>query len=468
MGLRTLETDYLVVGAGASGMAFADALIADSDADVIIVDRRHAPGGHWNDAYPFVRLHQPAAYYGVNSLPLGSETIDRFGPNEGFYAQAGAPEIRAYYERVMNERLLPSGRVRYFPLCEYAGSRRFVSRLSGNEYEVNVRRKEVDGRYLEPSIPATYLPPFEVSPGARCMPPNDLPRVTERADGYVVIGGGKTSADTCVWLLAHGVPQEDIRWIKPREIAYLNRAYAQGGTLVGALYEGFSLQVEAAAQASSIDDLFTRLSAAGQVLRVDESVTPTMFTAATTSVAEVEALRRIDGVVRLGRVRRIERDRIVLDEGSIPTSPRHVHVHCAAPGLTLAPGIPVFTSDRITLQPVRMGLVPFNAALAGFVEATRGRDPAVQNALCPPNPMPDVPVDWARGTLTSMNADRSWSQEPDIADWLERSRLNISRGLKGRSEDPQVQNARKRLKANVLPALQNLMQIVARASGQQP
>lgn len=170
MGLRTLETDYLVVGAGASGMAFADALIADSDADVIIVDRRHAPGGHWNDAYPFVRLHQPAAYYGVNSLPLGSETIDRFGPNEGFYAQAGAPEIRAYYERVMNERLLPSGRVRYFPLCEYAGSRRFVSRLSGNEYEVNVRRKEVDGRYLEPSIPATYLPPFEVSPGARCMP----------------------------------------------------------------------------------------------------------------------------------------------------------------------------------------------------------------------------------------------------------------------------------------------------------
>ena len=35
-------------------MAFADALIADSDADVVIVDRRHRPGGRWNDAYPFV------------------------------------------------------------------------------------------------------------------------------------------------------------------------------------------------------------------------------------------------------------------------------------------------------------------------------------------------------------------------------------------------------------------------------
>jgi len=464
VGIRTLETDYLIVGAGASGMAFADSLLTDSDAHVVIVDRRDAPGGHWNDAYPFVRLHQPAAYYGVNSLPLGSETIDRFGMNEGFYAQASAPEIRAYYERVMNERLLPSGRVQYYPMCEYAGRHRFVSRLSGQEYEVKVRRKEVDGRYLEPSIPLTYAPPFEVSPGVRCVPPNDLPRVTERADGYVVIGAGKTSADTCVWLLTHGVPPADIRWIKPREIAYLNRAYAQGGELVGSLYEGFSLQLEAAAQASSVDDLFARLAAARQTLQVDESVAPTMYTAATISVAEVNALRRIPSVVRLGRVRRIDRDRIVLDEGSIATSPRHVHIHCAAPGLTVAPGVPVFTPDRVVLQPVRAGLVPFNAALVGFVEATRS-DPAVQNALCPPNPMPDVPLDWAKGMLISMNADRSWSQEPDIASWLERSRLNISRGLKARTGDPQVQQARTRLKANVASGIQNLMQIVARASG---
>jgi cation diffusion facilitator CzcD-associated flavoprotein CzcO len=52
-----IETDYLVVGAGAAGMAFVDALIGACDADVVMVDRRHVPGGHWNDAYPFVRLH---------------------------------------------------------------------------------------------------------------------------------------------------------------------------------------------------------------------------------------------------------------------------------------------------------------------------------------------------------------------------------------------------------------------------
>jgi len=46
MPTKTLETDYLVVGSGAAGMAFIDALITDCDAKVILVDRRYAPGGH--------------------------------------------------------------------------------------------------------------------------------------------------------------------------------------------------------------------------------------------------------------------------------------------------------------------------------------------------------------------------------------------------------------------------------------
>lgn len=57
---------YLVVGCGAMGMGFADVLVAETNATLVMVDRHHAPGGHWNDAYPFVRLHQPATYYGVN------------------------------------------------------------------------------------------------------------------------------------------------------------------------------------------------------------------------------------------------------------------------------------------------------------------------------------------------------------------------------------------------------------------
>src|SRR5580704_2365624 len=141
-------------------MAFADELVAGSDADVVLVDRRHAPGGHWHDAYPFVRLHGPSALYGVNSLTLGTDEIATTGANAGFYPRATAAEICDYYQRVLEGHFLPSGRVRFFGMSEYTGSAdgesRFVSRLSGAETVVRVRRRVVDARYLEPSIPATH------------------------------------------------------------------------------------------------------------------------------------------------------------------------------------------------------------------------------------------------------------------------------------------------------------------------
>lgn len=451
---RALETDYLVIGCGAAGMAFADTLVTDSDADLVMVDRRHAPGGHWNDAYPFVRLHQPSSYYGVSSTPLGADTIDREGPNAGFYERASAPELTAYYERVMRERLLASGRVRYFPKCEVTGDDRFVSLLSGEEVEVRVKKSVVDARYLEPAVPATTAPPFVVGDGARVVPVGALARLAERADGFVIIGSGKTAADACGWLLELGVPPDAVRWIKPREAWFVNRAFAQGGELVGTLFEGLSLQMEAAALASSAEDLFARLSDAKQLLRVDHGVTPTMYKAATMSTGEVEALRRIRDVVRLGKVLRIDRDTITLEGGTVPTSRQTVHVHCAARGLNPAPAVPLFAERRITLQPVRSGLIPFNAAMAAFVEATQA-DVATKNRLCPPNRLPDVPLDWARGTLLATTADYAWSKAPPIAAWLERTRLNPARGVR-KQQTPEVERASRRYAEHVRAGLEKL------------
>ena len=174
-----VETDYLIAGAGAAGLAFADALIAASDADVVLVDRRHGPGGHWNDAYPFVRLHQPSAYYGVNSRVLGSDSIDSTGPNAGLYQRATAAEICDYYQRVL-EDLLASGQVRFFGMSDCARGGpdgcRFVSRLTGEATTVRVRRRVVDARYLETPIPATHTPSFGAEPGMRLIPVNDLVR----------------------------------------------------------------------------------------------------------------------------------------------------------------------------------------------------------------------------------------------------------------------------------------------------
>ena len=113
--MRTLDTDYLVVGAGAMGMAFTDALIDHADVHVTLVDRRHAPGGHWNDAYPFVQLHQASLFYGVASTRLGSGAIQTSGPESGLQQRARRSEIQAYYDDVLRRRFLGSGGSRSSP-----------------------------------------------------------------------------------------------------------------------------------------------------------------------------------------------------------------------------------------------------------------------------------------------------------------------------------------------------------------
>jgi len=464
MPARTLEADYLVVGGGAAGMAFVDTIVTETGAQVIMVERRVGPGGHWNDAYPFVRLHQPSLYYGVNSTPLGSDALESRGPEAGLYERASGAEIRAYYDRVLRERLIPSGRVRFFPQCDHVGGHRFVSRLSGETFDVAVRKKLVDATYLAPSIPAHTPPPFEIGADASVIPVDQLAEVTRSPERFVIIGAGKTAMDACVWLLESGVNPEAIQWIKSREAWVRNRRFTQPGQLVGNLIEGLALQMEAAAQATSVDDLFDRLEAADQLRRVDPRVRGTMFKSAIVGDWELDLLRRIENVVRLGHVRRIERDQIVLERGTTPTGPGHLHVHCAADGLRRPPPLPVFGADRITLQPVRTGLVPFNAALVAFVEAHRDDD-AEKNRLCPPNPYPDDALDWARTTLIQMAADRAWSMETDISEWLERSRLNPSRGVRSRFGDPQVRRASQRFAENVRPALARLAQLVAQAAG---
>ena len=196
--MDAIETDYLVIGAGAAGMAFADALIAASDAEVVLVDRRHGPGGHWHDAYPFVRLHGPSALYGVNSRRLGSDVIDRDGPNAPHHPRATAAEICAYYQQVLDEQLLPSGRVRFFGMSDYGAARdghQFTSRLTGQTTMIRVRRRVVDARYLEPSIPATHVPPFGIESGTRLIPVNDLVGLSSQASGFTILGGGKTAIE---------------------------------------------------------------------------------------------------------------------------------------------------------------------------------------------------------------------------------------------------------------------------------
>lgn len=464
--MDAIETDYLVVGAGAAGMAFVDELIAASDAEVVMVDRRHGPGGHWHDAYPFVRLHGPSALYGVNSRRLGSDVIDRDGPNAGYYPRATAAEICAYYQQVLDEQLLPSGRVRFYGMSDYRATRdghQFTSRLTGETTTVRVRRRVVDARYLEPSIPATHIPPFGIEPGTRLIPVGDLVGLDGPASGFTILGGGKTAIDACLWLLEAGVPPEAIRWIRPRDAWLLDRAFQQPLELLPRLIEGVSLYLEAAAQAGDPTDLFRRLEACGQLIRLDPGVEPTTFRCATVSQDELASLRSIENVIRLGRVTHIGPDRIMLAEGSLPADRGQVHVDCSAGGLRTKPARPVFSADLITLQQVRACQPVFSAALTGYTEATSGDD-ARKNLICPANQYPDAAVDWIPLTHTAQRAEITWVTDPDLSGWMQRSRLNATCGIGAHQADPLMQSALARLFTNIEPAISNLETLMAGAS----
>jgi hypothetical protein len=462
--MTVLDTDYLIVGAGALGMAFADSLIAESDADVVIVERRDRPGGHWNDAYSFVRLHQPSASYGVNSRALGDDVIEQAGPNAGWYGRASAPEICHYFQAVLEDQLLASGRVRFFGMCDYdgdwSGEHRFVSRLTGETSTVRVRRKLVDATYLAPSVPATHTPPFAVEPNVQLIAVNDLVSLSEPGSGYTVIGAGKTGMDACSWLLDSGVKAEAIRWIRPRDTWLVDRAFVQPLQLVSSVIDGLSLQLEAAAEAENVADLFHRLEACGQLVRIDPTVEPTMYRCATISQAELESLRLIENVVRQGRVLHIGQDRIVLEAGSIATDTKQVYVDCTADGAPRTPARAIFDPERITLQAVRTCFPSFNAAVIAFVESTREND-AEKNRLCPPNPYPNTALDWIQTTLISQRVQMAWSTEPDLVAWLERSRLDVSRGINDHLAEPRMQAALARYVANGEQALEKLEGFVA-------
>jgi hypothetical protein len=421
---ESITADYLIMGAGAAGMAFADSVLTETEATLVIVDRRDRPGGHWIDAYPFVRLHQPASYYGVNSAPLGSGTIDQIGMNAGFYTLATGTEVVSHYELAMRQRFLPSGRVQYLPMSEVGDDRVVTSLLSGERCAVQARRF-VDATYSRMRIPSTSLPAYTMAPEAACIPLNDLPRAAPAYDDFVVIGAGKTGMDACIWLLENGADPDRIRWIVPRDSWILNRANFQpGDDFFAGICKSVADQAEAVALADSVEDVFARLEAYGELRRLDTNVAPEAYHCAILSDGEVAELRRIERVVRLGRVTAINPDEIWLEQGTISTGPSTLHIDCSAAGIPTHPTTAVFAGDRITLQWVRTCQPAFSAALIGFVESafTNGE---LKNRICTPVAPPTVQLDWLRMYRVELANRKCWAEHPEINDWMAVSRLDI-------------------------------------------
>ncbi|MFK7977544.1 MAG: NAD(P)/FAD-dependent oxidoreductase [Halioglobus sp.] len=463
MSTTLIETDYLVVGSGAVGMAFADVLLAETDATITIVDRYAAPGGHWNVAYPFVTLHQPSAFYGVSSSELSKGRVDEVGLNKGLSELASGAEVFAYFDEVMRRTFLPSGRVKYFPMCDYKGNGSFESITSGEQFQVSVAKKTVDATFLKTSVPSTHVPNFSIGENVQFMPLNDLPRVSSAPAGYTIIGGGKTGIDACLWLLETGVDPDSIRWIMPRDAWLLDRQNTQPSEEFFMSSVGSNaLQMEAIIDCDSIPDLFARLERAGVLLRIDQSVTPKMFHGATISQLELEQLRRIKNIVRLGRVKQLNENEIVFEHGALPTSPDELHIDCSARAISNEEVVPVFQGDTIVPQMVRSYQPVFSAAVIAHVEVAYENDEQ-KNGLCGVVPLPNHDTDWIRMFSAFMMNQYLWSQDEALSQWLLENRLDGFSKLM-RNVDPQdeeKQGVIKRIRDSAFPAVEKLQQLIA-------
>lgn len=434
--MHTIDTDYLIIGSGTAGLAFADTLIAESDAHVTIVDRHGKPGGHWNDAYGFVTLHQPSAFYGVNSMELGSGRIDAVGLNKGMFELASGAEICGYFDRLMQQRLLPSERVAYYPMSNYIGDGEFESLLSGERTRVTVRKKLVDANYFSPMVPATHQRRFDVAAGVRIVPPNALPRLwqhktADAAHGaspmprrFVVLGAGKTAMDTVVWLIQSGASADAITWVMPRDSWLINRVTVQPGEqFFSEVFTSQADQMQAFAEATSVEDLFLRLESCGVLLRIFADQTPSMFHLATVAPGEVQLLRTVRHVVRQGRVTGIEPERVLFQQGSMAVEPGSLFIDCTASAVEPRAIQPIFQQGRIVLQMVRLPQPAFSAALIAYVEAHYDDD-ATRNRLCATVPFPHDMAHYPLAMLINMGNQFQWGQDKALRAWLRNSRLD--------------------------------------------
>lgn len=217
---------------------------------------------------------------------------------------------------------------------------------------------------------------------------------------------------------------------------------------------------EAAESSASLDDFFLHLEDAGIMLRVDRSVMPTMARAPTLAMWELELLRSIEHVVRLGHIRRVERQRIEFEDGSIETADDAVVVHCAGEGLLNRPLVPIWSPGEITLQPIRSGFPCFGAALAGYVEATRTDDDE-KNRLAAPSPYPDSMAAWVRMTVVGARNAAAFGAAPDIAAWASTVAMNPARIPPGEPHSSQLDDVLKRMQAHARPGMARLAELTA-------
>lgn len=402
------ETDYLIIGAGAMGIAFADELFTqEPNLKLTIVDRRAKPGGHWNNAYPFVRLHQPAAFYGVNSLVLGNDTTDL----------SSKSEILAYYEKVMT-KFKNSDRVEFLSQHNYLGEGKVADlQHPDNITTYKINKRLVDATYMKVAVPSTHKPKYEVAEDVPLIPLNDLDQHFDKWENFYVIGNGKTGMDAVLYLLDKGVSDNNIHWVCPNQAWLFNRSNIQ----VGQVAEVVLKQAAILKTTASVDAFFLAIEKSAGIIRLDKSTLPKKWRCATVSPEELEKLKQVKNIIKKGRVTSITKSEIILQQGTVSYEDKALFVDCSANALSREKKTAIFSPKKITLQPLLFCQQVFSAAAIARMELTNISDQK-RNRL-KPTPHPEFKEDWP--TTLAESIENLILLHRYIPMWMFRSRLNF-------------------------------------------
>ena len=358
--MKNLSCDYLIIGAGASTMAFIDTLITEiPSVKIILVDKYPAPGGHWVHAYDYVHLHQPSLVYGVTSRQLEGSWLRSILLKRTFpwNHYASKKEILAYFQKLVSDNVA-TGRIQYFPNSCYnldqtpkKDNNNYIHSFSSMEnlmekevYSVTVKEKMINGVLGECIIPSQNPVPFPVDKGIQLLTPNEL--YEKQSDlkkkqnmKFVVLGAGKTGMDTIIYLQTFmKIQPTNICWVIPNDVWMLGRG--NPWSLEKSLLENNG-DVEKAVQDLEEKDAF---------LRLDETkkITPTKFRFPVVQKDQLIMMRKVKNIIRKGRVISIQKEKVIdkeeikvnFDGGNTETQSSELFssfedtlfIHCTSPG----------------------------------------------------------------------------------------------------------------------------------------
>lgn len=419
-----LECDYLIIGAGAMGMAFLDELLySTTDTTFIICDKFCRPGGHWVFAYDFVTLQQPGAFYGVASKPLGDAR-----------SLASHAEIVWYYEDVM-KGFINTGRVQFLPQTEFVEKTQVEGgdKIKGDmlasllnpklKYDVKVNKKLVYANYLEThaNIPSRKKPDYHVDEGIELVPINGLSRVRSPYDRYVIVGAGKTGVDGVLFLLKNKVDPDCITFIMPSERYLVNRDLMEVEALPTCIFNDMGKIL----QSENLEQLVDAWEKSGMLFRIHP--VEAKFMAAVISSEDMKNIKGVKNIVRQGRVQGIFKDRIVFQNGHEEMvgggKEKVLYVDASSCAEQRTKPKKVFEGRIITLQFTRLYQATFSGSILGAYESKYPDDDELKNNAIITVPNPQTMEDFIHHMKANAINDMNYMQHLG-PEWVRNNRLN--------------------------------------------